>query len=354
MSDVIYELTATHTRRSPVFVIGFPRSGTSMTCRLLRRYLKVSFGTESQFIIRYLQRLPQFGNLNDIGNVRRLMYAISTERFFARSRANWGFVFDVEKALGALTERTYAGVLHAIFGQLAEHNGMARWGDKTPAYNRNLRELDRLFPDAQFIHIVRDGRDVALSAQKEGFGPKNACQAASHWKRAIGSIRAFSNGIPADRFIEVRYEDLLARPVSVLETLSDFMGIDDRSGALRSYIRTHVAQEIAADNFNKWRDAFSRRDLERFEGVAGDVLSRFGYELAFDGHARPVSAIEQQYWELRGHANRWLMRSYWMDNLYKASLRGRGLLGLHPSDLSARNAIGRKGNGRRPLISGGA
>ena len=57
MSDVRYDLQVTHTRRSPVFVIGYARSGTSLTCQLLRRFLKVSFGTESQFIVRYHRRL---------------------------------------------------------------------------------------------------------------------------------------------------------------------------------------------------------------------------------------------------------------------------------------------------------
>ena len=57
MSDVLHDLHVTHTRRSPVYVIGYPRSGTSLTCRLLRRYLKVSFDTESQFIVRYYRRL---------------------------------------------------------------------------------------------------------------------------------------------------------------------------------------------------------------------------------------------------------------------------------------------------------
>lgn len=326
MSDVIRDLQATHTRRSPVFVIGFPRSGTSMTCRLLRRYLKVSFGTESQFIIRYLQRLPQFGDLRNDANLRRLLYEISTERFFARSRHNWGFSFDVEQAINGLAARSYSAVLHAIFNQLAEHNGMVRWGDKTPAYNHNLRELKQLFPDAQFIHVVRDGRDVALSIQKEGFGAKNACETAGKWTRAIDSIAAFSRDLSGDQYLEVRYEDLTARPIAVVETLADFLGIDDRTGELRTYVQTHVHKEITHGNSGKWHQALSPREVERFEAVAGDVLAHFGYHLAYQGHARPVSAIEKRYWSLRGRTDRWLMRTYWADNFYKVAVRSKRLL----------------------------
>ncbi|NOT26902.1 MAG: sulfotransferase [Acidobacteria bacterium] len=326
MSDVIRDLQATHTRRSPVFVIGFPRSGTSITCRLLRRYLKVSFGTESQFIIRYLRRLSEFGDLRDDANVRRLLYEISTERFFARSRHNWGFVFDVEQAINTLTSRSYSAVLHAIFNQLADHNGMVRWGDKTPAYNYHLRELRQLFPDAQFVHVVRDGRDVALSIQKQGFGAKNACQAAGEWTRAIDSITAFSQDLSDDQYVEVRYEDLTSRPAAVVEELADFLGIDDRTGELRTYVHTHIQREITQDNSGKWHQALSAREVERFEAVAGDILAHFGYHLAYQGHARPVSALERRYWNLRGRTDRWLMRTYWADNLYKIAVKSRRLL----------------------------
>ena len=326
MSDVIYHLQATHTRTSPVFVIGFPRSGTSLTCRLLRRYLKVSFGTESQFIIRYLRRLPQFGDLTQEANVRRLLYEIGTERFFARSRHNWGFEFDVEKAIRTLPAPTYAGVLHSIFGQLAEHNGMVRWGDKTPAYNSNLNELRQLFPDAQFIHVVRDGRDVSLSIRTESFGAKNACEAADGWSRALESIQAFSRDLPRDQDFEVRYEDLIEQPPQTLSALRDFLGIEDHAGTLSDYVASHIGEEIQSGNSGKWCQALPLREVERFEGVAGDMLVHFGYHLAYQGRARPVSGLERKFWRLRGRTDRWLMRRYWTDNFYKLKVRARSFV----------------------------
>lgn len=166
MSDVLFDLHADHDRTTPVFVIGFARSGTSLLCRLMRRYLKVSFGTESQFILRYLALLPAYGDLEVDANVRRLLEDIGRERFFARSERNWGFRYDAGRAFGQLRGRRYRDVLDAVFGQLASHNGMVRWGDKTPAYNADLPALCALFPDAQFVHAVRDGRDVALSIDR--------------------------------------------------------------------------------------------------------------------------------------------------------------------------------------------
>lgn len=325
MSDVIFELHAHHTRRSPVFVIGYPRSGTSVTCRLLRRYLKVSFGTESQFIIRYLRSLPEYGDLRQDANVRALLADISRERFFARSAHNWKFVFDPEKAIAALKDRTYSGVLDAIFGQLAEHNQMDRWGDKTPQYNNDLSQLRGLFPDAQFIHIVRDGRDVAISIAKTGFGPTNACATANAWNGALDRIQSFARTLSSNQYFELRYEDLMESPAETLAEVAGYLGIDDRDGALAAYTREHVRHEINVGSVGRWRRELSRRDIERFEGIAGARLAAYHYELAFAGRARPVSRQELMYWRLRGKAARVLLPRSWSDNWYKLGLRARAM-----------------------------
>ncbi|NOT27156.1 MAG: sulfotransferase [Acidobacteria bacterium] len=240
MSDVIRQLHATHSRYKPVFVIGFPRSGTSLMCQLLRRYLKVSFGTESQFIIRYLRRLPRFGDLR----------------------------------------------------------------------NETL-ELRQLFPDAQFVHVVRDGRDVTLSIRKESFGSKNACETAQLWARDLESIQRFSSHLPAGCFFELKYEQLTEQPAKILGDLAAFLGIEDPDNRLRSYIAAHALDDVRMGNSGKWYQRLSERDVERFEGVAGEMLEHYGYHLAFQGRARPVSRLEQSYWRLRGSTDRWFMRRYW-------------------------------------------
>jgi hypothetical protein len=332
-SDVIFELKAEHTRRTPVFVIGYPRSGTSVTCRLLRRYLKVSYGTESQFIIRFLHRLGGYGDLQQDANVRRLLTDISAERFFARSKHNWGWEFDRERAFRSLQARTYSAVLDAIFSQLAAHNDMVRWGDKTPFYNSDLASILGLFPDAQFIHVVRDGRDVALSIPKTGFGPTNACTTAEEWAHALSQIEGFSRTLRPDQFFALRYEDLLEQAPERMAALAAFLGVDDRDGHVMAYVREHIGQEVRADNRDKWRQALPTREVERFEAVAGGTLTRFGYELAFLGRARRVSRPEQIYWQVRSRSARLLLPASWSDNRYKLALRARSALprlGRHP------------------------
>ena len=321
MSDVIRELHATHTLTSPVFVIGYPRSGTSIICRLMRRYLKVSFGTESQFIIRYWRKLERYGDLTVDANVHRLLGDLSKERFFVRSGRNWGFRFDAARALADVRTRTFAGVLEAVFGQLATHNGMTRWGDKTPQYNDDLDVLLRLFPDAQFVHMVRDGRDVSLSIRLTGFGPKNACESALDWSAALAAIDRFTSRLPAAQFLEVRYEDLTADPVGTLQRLGQFLGIDDADHHVSAYIAGHVHGEIKANNSQKWRKALTPADLLRFEGVAGHWLARYQYDLVHEGRAPDVPPWSRAGWRALGRVQRLTHPGYWSDNLYKLKLR---------------------------------
>lgn len=327
-SDVIFDLHATHTRLSPVFVIGYPRSGTSLTCRLLRRYLKVSFGTESQFIVRYYRRLPRYGDLNEDANVQGLIAAISTERFFQRSKHNWGFRFNREEAFRALKSRTYSGVLEAVFGQLADHNEMVRWGDKTPQYNTELDVLLTLFPDAQFIHVVRDGRDVALSIRQTSFGPTNACQTAVEWDRALQEIGSFTRQLRSNQFYELRYEDLTTAPADMLAALAHYLGIAGYAERVEPTVKQRIEEDIRSNNHCKWRDALAPREVERFEAVAGATLARFGYGLSFHGRARAVSRQERLLWLALARVTRLVGPRSWSDNWHKLSLRARSALPL--------------------------
>lgn len=321
MSDVLFDVRATHERTGPVFVVGYARSGTSIVCRLMRRYLKVSFGTESQFILRYERLLSTYGDLEHDDNARRLLDDLASERFFTRTHRNWGFAFDPAAALADARTRTYPGLLDAVFRQLARHNGMTRWGDKTPQYSADLPALLRLFPDAQFVHAVRDGRDVALSIARTAFGPKNAAECAEDWAGTIERIRAFGRTLPPDRFHEVPYEALTSAPTETLLALGRFLGVRDDTGTMTEALRTRAPGDVLPGNCGKWKHHLHPRELERFEGLAGEMLMAQGYPLALDGQARRLTPFERRLWRWHGAAVRYGRRDAWQDTLYRARLR---------------------------------
>ena len=310
-----------HTRFCPVFVLGCARSGTSLTCRLLLDHLGVNFGTESQFIIRYSRRLRYYGDLRVGANMRRLLNDISRERFFARTRHNFGFVFDIDRALLSVSEPTYAGALSAVFEQFAKTKGLPRWGDKTPEYNRHLNVLAGLFPVAQFVHVVRDPRDVATSYFKAGFGPKSAYEAAVHWRDAVTRVRTFGAAVSREQFLELRYEDLLDDPSSTLGRVASFLGITNHA-ELVAGIAERLRVQVRSGNSNKWRAGLDRRDLACIETVARAAMSELAY-VPVTSDASRIGPLERARWRAQGLWRRVVDRRYWADTLYRLGVRVR-------------------------------
>jgi hypothetical protein len=314
-----------HGRREPVFVVGHGRSGTSILSNLIRKYLGVAFGTESQFFIRYYRQLDRYGDLARDRARRLLVEDLSEERFFQRSR-KYGVRLDVDRAVREADPPTYAGVLSAIMRQSAECQQMDRWGDKTPEYTRHLPVLRELFPSAQFVHIVRDGRDVALSGYLMHFGAKNAYAAAAEWRDVLAEVHAFAAAMPSSSFIELRYEDLLTQTSETFARLIRFLDIEDPDGRVSQAVGRLASGELRAGNFNKWKTELSVREQDMFAAVAGSWLTGYGYEVTPPTRSAP-GFLAAMYWEADNVMRRMLMPEYWADNVYKARvrLRERGL-----------------------------
>ncbi|NIL95573.1 MAG: hypothetical protein GTO62_00095, partial [Planctomycetales bacterium] len=267
-----------HKSRVPIQVIGYGSSGTSIFCQLLREKLGVGIGTESQFVIRYYHALSEYGDLNDDdGNLRRLIADLARERWFERNR-KFGLTCDPENIFASVQQRSYRGVLDAIFGQLADRLDAERWGDKTPEYIHSLAILWELFPDAKYIHVVRDGRDVAHSVMSRYWGPKNIYTAASEWAAQVGLVRDFLQTVPAEQRLEVRYEDLLAEPIGVFRKVIDFLEVDDPDGRVWQRIEQTVPKELNRENCDKWKRSWSPSQRLAYERIACDVLRHYGYE----------------------------------------------------------------------------
>lgn len=313
-----------HTRHEPVMLIGHGSSGTTIASMLIREHLGIAFGTETQFFVRYYKQQQYFGDLRREKNLRRLVREILAERYFKRTGAKYGFQVTEEDVLQRVIDPTLQGVLRAIFEQLAEQLGMARWGDKTPEYVHHLPILDQLVPGAQYIHVIRDGRDVALSVFGRYFGAKSVYSAAVEWRHAVEQVEEFARRLPRDRYLEVHYEELLANPRAWFARLIRFLGIDDPRDELLDSIAAQVPAELNVQNSNKWRTRFSPAQQRLYEQVAGDVLRRHGYESA---RARPVDfgPLRRSLWRLDNRLRVWSRPSYWQDHWYRSKTRLKDL-----------------------------
>lgn len=306
---------------SPVFVIGSARSGTSILSQLIREYLNISFGTESQFIIRYFKRLHHYGDLTIDQNMKTLLSDIGEERCFKRWK-KFGYQIDPDRIFNRIHEKSYAGLLDAIFTDLAVHNKMGRWGDKTPEYIYDLDILHTLFPAARFVHIVRDGRDVALSTFKIHFGAKNIGVAALEWNRQMECVSQFKKRVDKTRFIEIRYEDFLKDPVNIFGELISFLKVDDHDDSIREKIEKYMAEELYSDNYFKWRTQMNKKQQTIFEKVNYQYLLEHNYPTITDGQEK-IRFGEKFVWKLSHRMKQVMRLDTWIDNLYKLNIKLR-------------------------------
>ena len=192
----------------PLIVLGVGRSGTTLLRVMLDRNSQLAIPYETFFVPQLAHRhgrRPQLDKfIEDLGRLRTLY--------------DWGITpEDVRPRLhDGMTTREAIG---AIFETYAERQGKTRWGDKTPLYMQQLPLLERLFPDARWVHLVRDGRDAALSFLElpAGFSgktwaqPRTVAQFAARWRTEILAARRLGRHT-GGRYLELRYEDLVAEP----------------------------------------------------------------------------------------------------------------------------------------------
>lgn len=322
MNEVGSGFPVEHGLNVPLHIIGHGRSGTSIFGALCRKYLGIGAGTESQFIMRYYRRRDRFGDFSDVKTQRRFLSQLLTERYFQRSK-KFNIHLTVDDILKNVRDRTFAGMLDATFASVADSLGMTRWGDKSPEYILNLPVLEELFPTSQYIHVVRDGRDVAMSSKATAnFGCNNSFSAALDWRSKVRLAREFGETLPPSRFLEIRYEDLLDAPLDTFEQVAQFLQIKNRRELLE-YMSERVPKELMVGNHSKWKTQLNDAEIQRYESIAGAELAQLSYEVREEGNREPP-AWERAYWKLDSKLRDMTRWGYWKDNFYKASLRLRG------------------------------
>jgi len=208
----------------------------------------------------------------------------------------WGITEDeLSAAMTRHAPTTYADALRTVYQLYAHRRGKSRYGDKTPRYSIDVPLLAELFPEANFVHIIRDGRDVALSLMEVRLGRGHVREAALLWRSRVRAARDAGSELGRDRYREVRYEALIDDPRSELEALCPFVQLDFEPGMLNYFERIGDMPDPAlgiryrprhhtrvglppTKGLRDWRVQMSPQDLAVFEANAGDLLSELGYE----------------------------------------------------------------------------
>lgn len=287
----------------PFFILGCPRSGTTLLQVLIDSHPDIAIPPESFLFDRFGPLLGSYGDLADPARLRALAVDLLADE---RIR-DWALTATVDDLLARVRGPGAAGLFDALFSLYAGQHHKTRWGDKTPQHALCMPELLAVFPEARIIHLVRDGRDVAESTARIAIGPCSILAIARRWQLYMDTVRAAAAGLPPDQFLEVRFEDLVQDPGATRRRIMAFIGEDDarcppidREGPQtdtreRSSKFAHHAtlgKAITTAKIGVFQSAFTPRQIELFEAVAAEALTRHGYTLT-TAQPRPPTAAEE-------------------------------------------------------------
>jgi hypothetical protein len=164
-----------------------------------------------------------------------------------------------------------------VFGEFAQA-GERHVAERTPWHVLHLPLIAEVYPDARFVHIVRDGRDAVRSLVAQPWGPQTVAEAAEEWRASVEAGRAAATGL-GERLLEVRYEEMLEDPAAGIGRLHSHLGLegglDEAMAAAREV--ANLGPQDRRVGAGKWREAWGGRDLREFERVAGALLRELGY-----------------------------------------------------------------------------
>lgn len=277
-------------KEKPIFVIGAERSGTTLLMVMLGQHPRIAVPEVGWLFPRFYPFLHTYGDLNIEENLRTL----ADEMLFGLNRHLWGMDLNprtaVDELLADLKERSFAGVYCAMHEMFAKKNGnKPRWGQKTPHNLYFIGSIRECFPNAQFIFIVRDGRDASSDYIESAFGPTNIFCAAESWKMCQNAVKPWREKLSSEEWLDVKYEDLVRQPEAILRKVCDFLGEDfdpvmldfwkGDIGQKRGTTRDHKPLGHAASDryIGIHKRLLSIRDQEIFAAVAGKELEEAGY-----------------------------------------------------------------------------
>jgi hypothetical protein len=275
-----------------VFLIGSARSGTTLLRRIVDAHPQIAITPETHWVPRWYEKRK--GITPDGLVTRDVLEALGAHRRFPRFEVR---LEDLERLLERGQPVTYSAFVSGFYDLFGRTRGKRLVGDKTGEYARHIPTLHALWPQARFVHLIRDGRDVCLSVlewkEKPGasrfvtWDEDRVATTALWWKRNVRLAREAAVALPPELYYEIRYEALVTRPEEECRRLCDFLDVRFDDSMLRFHEgRTRTEAGLSAKaawlpitpGLRDWRSQMSGEDLERFEAAAGDLLDELGYE----------------------------------------------------------------------------
>lgn len=271
----------------PVFVVGAPRSGTTLLQAILDASPNIGIADELTFFDTILKAQPQLPDLTAPGAIDRLqslMPKMDHVRYWSDPEA---VVAELGRRLRADPQPSWPRVFLYLMRAWADRKGAARCGDKTPWNIRHMETLLRWFPRAQIVHIVRDPRAQIASRRKLPRTSQDVLSNAIKWKLDIDCARRLQ--ATPEQFLEIRYEDLVTTPAETVQRVCEFLdepfepqmiaGRDSAELAFRGQAyKEGVTKAVNANSLTSWRRELNASQVRLIEWITGGHFAHYRYE----------------------------------------------------------------------------
>ena len=310
------------------FIVGPPRSGTTMLRLVLNHHPEIAVPPETwffPFLLRRSRRYSDFSTPELIERFARDLAEASSESARPAAEVFSTSVEDIVSALATAHPRNYAQAFAAWMNLLARRDGKRHWGEKTPFHTAFLRILKRCYPNARFIALVRDPRDVVVSLHRTSWGRKSyptTVDAAMRWRYAVQGIRRARRRL-GESLLELRYEDLVSDPELWMRRICEFLGVGYVPEILRFHEQAErhlaagtegwhgrVSQPISTHAIGRWRDGYEPHEIGTIEWICASEMRRLGYPR--QGHTRSWTGPRDRLsWALGRRMKRLLGYNHW-------------------------------------------
>jgi hypothetical protein len=282
----------------PIFVIGTPRSGTTLTARILGNHPHVFMPGETHFMHDIYARRVQLGEPSDVAARERILTRLSSlyGRYnSALDQQRVELVFSQPEVAEELRQAANFAELFQRFMDLqARHKGKIRWGNNAPKDVFHVEEILELFPDAKFIFCVRDIRDFLLSYQGKwritSEEHKGRLRELYHpvltsllWKATMRRLPAINACVPPENFMISRYEDLVTKPTEVIRKICAFIEEPYDEAMQQVAVKNSSTQQqqsgIFSSSVGLWRQNLTAEEIHVAQSIAGKEMASLGYAL---------------------------------------------------------------------------
>lgn len=325
----------------PVFIVGTERSGSNLL-RLLLNQLPSLHIPHPPHLMRDLTKvLSRFGDLQDSNNFRKLVdVAVHlVELHFAP----WPMVIDRDQVFACAKKRDLYSIFAAIYDQSLQATEKKRWGCKSTFMISHVQDVLNHHDHPQFIHLVRDPRDVAVSARTSVFCHYHPYLVARLWKKEQAEAAYWRGRLGSQTWLTLRYEDLIRDPQPELKRVCDFLK-DPYSPGLLQYFETpqarglsdlsrsweNVSRPILTNNSEKFLSQLRPSEIELIEGETWQEMEALNYKLTdpdAKSRHRP-SPIHRAQYLLKDNAEMLVheLKAFRQDKNARSRLRKRAYL----------------------------